>query len=132
MGPSQGSAALAISELESFLARSARAHLKFHELEQEPERRGREAVRRALQAHLDERGRVCPGAAVVMKADGREVRLTHRRMHTRRLICVSGELSVARWGFGARGWAFVHPVDAELGLPKRAYSSSTAAGSRER
>jgi hypothetical protein len=68
---------LAISELEPFLARSARAHLKIHELEQEPERRGREAVRRALQAHLDERGRACPGAAAVMKADGREVRLTH-------------------------------------------------------
>ena len=123
MGTRQGSAAQAISELESYLARSARAHLKFHELEQESERRGREAVRRALQAHLDDRGRVCPGAAVVVKDDnGGEARLTHRRRHTRRLISISGELSLTRWGFGARGQAFLHPLDAELGLPKRAYS----------
>lgn len=96
----------AFCDLERYLASSAGAQLAFSEIEGEAERRGREVIRLAVQAHLH----------------ARPVVLSHKRARTRRLLTLFGEVSVTRVGYGARGRAAVHPLDAELGLPGRAYS----------
>lgn len=112
----------AFTELEAFLARSARAHAGLPELERESERRGREVCRLALQAHLDARSPGDVGPALVLGGPDGPVRLTHKRLHTRRLLTIFGEVSVTRMGYGARGQPSLHPLDAELCLPGRTYS----------
>lgn len=109
-------------ELETYLASSVRARVSLEVLEREAERRGREAVRCALQAHLDCRAGRDFGPALELKSDEATLRLSHKRLHTRRLISIAGEVSVTRYGYGARGQACIHPMDAELRLPARTYS----------
>jgi hypothetical protein len=112
----------ALWDLERFLAESSEGHRGLPEVEIGCERRGRELVRLALQAHLDQRGDGDVGPAVVVEdAEGR-VRLSYRRVHTRRLLTIFGEVSITRLGYGAPGHASIHPLDAELQLPGRAYS----------
>ncbi len=53
------------------------------ELERESERRGREILRLALQAHIDARGDGDIGEAIVLVGEQESVRLTHKRLHTR-------------------------------------------------
>ena len=112
----------AFFDLERFLARSATAHAGLPELERESERRGREVLRLALQAHLDGRGHGDVGPALVADGPDGPVRLSHKRLHTRRLLTIFGEVSVTRTGYGARGQPSIHPLDAELCLPARTYS----------
>ena len=112
----------AFNDLEAFLARSAKAHASLPELEWESERRGREVCRLALQAHLDARGYGDVGPALVLGGADGPVRLTHKRLHARRLLTIFGEVTVTRMGYGTRGQPSVHPLDAELCLPGRTYS----------
>ena len=81
--------------------------------------RGRELLRRLLQAQIDSRGL---GAAVgpVQGADG--VARGQQRIHDRGLSTVFGEVRVKRLGYGAPGVGSLHPLDADLKLPKEEYS----------
>ena len=56
------------------------------EVEREAERRGREVLRLALQAHLDRRGDGDVGAALVLDGPDGPICLSHKRAHTRRLL----------------------------------------------
>jgi hypothetical protein len=47
---------------------------------------------------------------------------THRREHERPLMTVFGPVMVSRTGYGARGSASLHPLDAQLNLPEETYS----------
>jgi hypothetical protein len=58
----------------------------------------------------------------VSAPDGSPLLLTHKRLHTRRLITLFGAVSVTRMGYGCPGQTSVHPLDAELELPARTYS----------
>ena len=55
-------------DLERFLKDAAQARSGLSELERESERRGRELVRLALQAHIDSRGDGDVGAAIIVSA----------------------------------------------------------------
>ncbi len=114
-----GSSLEAFWDLERFLSRT---HLGLSGLERESERRGRELLRRSLQAHLDARGDGDVGPALVVEGPEGPLRLSHKRLHTRRLLTIFGEVSVTRMGYGARGQPSLHPFDAELCLPARIYS----------
>ncbi len=109
-------------DLERYLGTAAKAKVGLDVVERESERRGRELVRLALQAHLDTRGDGDIGPALVIDGEEGPVRLGYRRQHTRRLLTVFGEVSVTRLGYGAPGHASVHPLDAQLALPGRTYS----------
>jgi len=109
-------------DLERFFAKASNAQLGLPEVEREAERRGRELVRLCLQAHLDGRGDGDLGAALALDGPDGPVRLTHKRVHTRRLLTVFGPVTVSRVGYGARGRPSIHPLDAELALPARSYS----------
>ena len=120
-GPASGLEAF--GELERFLSDAAEAHLGLSELERGSERRSRELVRLSLQAHLDARGDGDVGEAISIPGqDGQPVRLAYKRLHTRSVLTLFGELRVTRVGYGAPGREAVHPLDAELGLPERIYS----------
>ncbi|GAC1574358.1 MAG: hypothetical protein NVS3B18_07930 [Candidatus Dormibacteria bacterium] len=92
------------------------------ELERESERQGREILRLALQAHIDARGDGDVGAAIMVDGEPQPQRLTHKRLHTRPLVTLFGEVRVTRLGYGARGQDAIHPLDAELRLPGRLWS----------
>lgn len=120
---SPGSGIDAFRELERWLSGQAAASSGVSELERESERRGREILRLALQTHIDGRGDGDLGEALVLAGEQeRPVRLTHKRLHTRPLITLFGEVRVARVGYGARGRDAIHPLDAELRLPGRLWS----------
>ena len=119
-GPASG--AEAFQELERFLSDAAEAHLGLSELERGSERRSRELVRLSLQAHVDARGDGDVGDAIVVSGPGGPVRLAYKRLHTRSILTLFGEIRVTRMGYGAPGHKALHPLDAELCLPERIYS----------
>ena len=81
--------------------------------------RGRELMRKLLQAHIDKRG---PGeaAAPVQGVDG--VERDRPRIHERALGSIFGGVDVKRLGYRADGVDSLHPLDAELNLPVESYS----------
>jgi hypothetical protein len=112
----------AFRELERWLSGQAACSSGMSELERESERQGREILRLALQAHIDARGDGDVGAAIMVDGDPQPQRLTHKRLHTRPLVTLFGEVRVTRMGYGARGQDAIHPLDAELRLPGRLWS----------
>lgn len=82
---------------------------------------GREYQRRLLQAHLELRAeRERP--VEVKGADG--VQRKHRRLSSRALMSVVGEVDVPRAAYQAPGVPGLHPMDAALSLPDELYSHS--------
>jgi hypothetical protein len=80
---------------------------------------GRELLRRLYQAHLDMRGPGDVGPSVV-GSDG--VERKEKRLRSRSLGTIVGEVTVNRYGYGAPGASSLFPLDAELGLPREKYS----------
>jgi hypothetical protein len=109
-------------ELERFLEGAARARLGLSEIERGSEQRGRELVRRTLQAHIDARGDGDVGCAIVVQGPDGPVRLAYKRRHTRLLLTLFGQVRITRIGYGAPGREAVHPLDQQLRLPGRTYS----------
>lgn len=112
----------AFRDLERWLSSQAAQSAGMSQLERESERRGREILRLALQAHIDARGDGDVGEALVLAGEQGELRLSHKRLHTRPLITLFGEVRVTRVGYGARGHDTIHPLDAQLRLPGRLWS----------
>jgi hypothetical protein len=108
-----------LEQLVGYLQSEETAGMTHSELERELEKKGRELMRLLLQEHLERRG---PGRCEteVTGADGK-VR-TERREHRRRLETVFGTVMVNRTGYGGQGLDSLHPLDAELNLPKEKYS----------
>ncbi len=112
----------AFRDLERWLSGQAAQAAGLSELERESERRGREILRLALQAHIDARGDGDVGEAIVLAGENESVRLARKRLHTRPLVTLFGEVRVTRVGYGAPGREAIHPLDAELRLPARVWS----------
>src|SRR5438128_11876595 len=76
-------------------------------------------MRQLLEAHIQVRG---PGeaAAPVKGTDGEE--RVQQRLHERGLETVFGEVRIGRAGYVAKGMESLHPMDADLNLPKELYS----------
>ena len=113
--------------LERWLSSDASRDLGLPRVERESERQGRELLRLLLQAHINGRGNGDVGDALRLACpegspEGSLVRLTHRRLHTRRLVTLFGTVSVTRMGYRRPAGRSVHPLDAELQLPARVYS----------
>src|SRR5438034_2267739 len=75
--------------------------------------------RHKIQANPQVRG---PGeaAAPVKGTDGEE--RVQQRLHERGLETVFGEVRIERAGYVAKGMESLHPMDADLNLPKELYS----------
>lgn len=99
---------------------SGEAHDMTHsELERELEIKGRELLRKLLQAHLDTRS---PGETSEAVRDNDGAELTQARVQERTLATVFGDVKVRRMGYGAEGTESLHPLDAGLNLPPERYS----------
>lgn len=113
----------AFRDLERWLGSESSQHLGLAGVERETECRGREVLRVLLQEHIDRRGTADGYAAIrVWSSEDGSLLYSHRRLGTRRLITVFGEVSVTRMGYGLPGRRWIHPLDAELQLPERVYS----------
>lgn len=88
-------------------------------LERELEKMGRELMRKLLQEHLESRG---PGqsAEPVVGSDG--VERPRVRLQERGVESIFGTVSTQRAGYGQEGTSSLHPLDAELNLPRKKYS----------
>ena len=113
------------ADLEHWLYSHTSANYKLHPIEVEQERRGREVLRRMLQAHIDPRGSGCVGDGLVVPSQGSSEKIVYRqkRLRSRRLITVLGPVSIARRDYSCPGQHNLYPRDALLGLPARSYSS---------
>ncbi len=99
---------------------SGEAHDMTHsELERQLEIKGRELLRKLLQAHLDTRS---PGETSESVRDSDGAERTQARLHERTLATVFGDVEVRRMGYGEEGAESLHPLDAELNLPPERYS----------
>ena len=115
------------AELEQWLLSPETLGTTLHEVEEEQEKRVREVMRLLLQEHLDRRGTGDVGRALEVLekkdgADGRVRRQGQKRMHTRRIQTVFGELKARRTAYYAQGSKSIHPLDQEASLPKRTFS----------
>lgn len=106
-------------KIETFLVSKEACSLRESDLERELEKRGRELMRQMIEAHLDGRG---PGEAAGLVEGSDGVTRVRERLHERGLETVFGEITVERNGYGAAGVESLHPLDAELNLPKELYS----------
>lgn len=113
----------AFRDLERWLGAESSQRLGLPSVERETEWRGQEMLRLLLQEHIDRRGTGDVGVALrVALPEGGSLLHTHRRLHTRNLITVFGQVSITRTGYGTHGRPWLHPLDAELQLPARIYS----------
>jgi hypothetical protein len=83
------------------------------------ELQGREVLRQLLQGWLERRGAGDVGPALTGR-DG--VQRPQRRLHSRTLESLFGTVQVERLGSGTPGQESLHPLDAELNLPKELYA----------
>lgn len=109
-------------DLEAFLSKAFGAKAGLSEIERGAEVRSREIVRLSIQAGIDALAPGDVGPALVLKSPTGPLRLSHRRVHVRRLLAICGELSISRMGYSAPGHGSVHPLDARLRLPGKTYS----------
>ncbi len=106
--------------METFVVSREAVGMSESDMERELEKRGRELMRRLMQAHLDVRG---PGEAAAGMAEGSDgVTRVRERLHERGLETIFGEVRVERSGYGAKGVESLHPLDADLNLPPELYS----------
>ena len=100
---------------------SKQAHqLNLNELEDLIRGLGNEALRQALQSHVDERAATTTVTDSVIGTDLRE--RTQAQQHTRAVETIFGTIEVARTGYGEPGLASLHPLDASFNLPTDRHS----------
>jgi len=105
--------------LITYLGSAEACSMTHSDVERELQTKGMDLLRSLYQAHLDTRG---PGEANagVSAVDG--IDRTRVRVQARGLESVFGTVSVNRAGYGAAGSKSLHPLDAELNLPRELYS----------
>jgi hypothetical protein len=114
------------ADLERWAMSPEASKLSLDQVERGTERRGREVLRRLLQAHMDQRGPGDVGAAlIVVEGEGRakEVRRHgQKRRHRRNVLTIFGVLVLHRLAYHAAEAASIHPLDEQAELPERSFS----------
>ena len=108
-------------ETEQWLASGEAAGLRHADLEEQLQERGREMLRRMFQDHLGLRGAREERRDDVTGADG-IARTRAEKGHGRALATVFGQVTVIRMAYRAPGAPNIHPLDAELNLPREKQS----------
>ena len=105
--------------LKQYLSSAEARGMEAADLERELGKRGQELLRRLLQAHLDTRG---PGEAADVVTDAEGIERPERRFHERGFESAFGNVEVRRFGYAREGLDSLHPLDADLNLPRELYS----------
>jgi hypothetical protein len=106
-------------EITTFLRSQEAGSLTHSDLERTLETKGRELMRKLLQAHLDMRR---PGEAAGPVRDAAGETHSRAQLHDRQLETIFGTVTVLRTGYGAQGKPSLHPLDGALNLPVERYS----------
>lgn len=114
-----GAADQSYAAITGFLCSKEACQVSHSELERALEEKGRDLLRKLLQAHLDMRQ---PGRAVEAVRDAAGTSLEPTAMHERSVESIFGTVEVARTGYRADGTASVHPLDGALNLAPEKYS----------
>src|SRR5487761_1954047 len=109
----------AYAAITEFLRSKEAWQVEHSELERALEGKGRELLRKLLQAHLELRQ---PGKTVEAVRDAAGTPLEPTTVHERSVESIFGTVEVARTGYGAAGTASLHPLDGALNLPPEKYS----------
>ena len=105
--------------ITAFLRSQEAGSLTHSDLERKLEVKGRELMRKLLQAHLDTRR---PGEAAGPVRDTAGDAQSRAQLHDRQLETIFGTVTVSRTGYGAEGKPSLHPLDSALNLPVEKYS----------
>jgi hypothetical protein len=105
--------------ITTFLTSQEASSLTHSDLERELEAKGRELMRKLLQAHLNFRG---PGEAAGPVLDAAGETRAREQFHERELETIFGTVTVSRTGYGTEGKPSLHPFDGALNLPVEKYS----------
>ena len=112
--------------LERWILSPAATEATFDEVEREQEKRGREAQRLLLEAHLERRGPGDVGRVLeVVTREGPRKRVRRhgqRRRHFKRVLSVFGAVTALRLAYHAAKAVSVHPLDEQAALPERTFS----------
>jgi hypothetical protein len=106
-------------DMKTFLRSQEASSLTHSDLERTMEAKGREFIRKLLQAHLNTR---CPGEAAGPVRDAAGEARAREQLHDRELETIFGTVTVSRTGYGAAGKPSLHPLDGVLNLPVEKYS----------
>ena len=96
-------AAVEFALLQSWLSSSTTLQLPLHAIEAQQSDKGSEVLRLLLQAHLQQRGDGDVGPALLVPSGHEQLGYAHRRLGTRSLTTVFGNVEVVRMGYS--GWA---------------------------
>jgi hypothetical protein len=114
------------ADLESWAMSAGALKLSLNDVERETDVRGREVLRRLLQAHMHQRGPGDVGPALIVaegKGPSKEIRRHgQRRHHRRNVLTIFGALVLQRLAYHAAEAASVHPLDEQAELPERSFS----------
>ncbi len=108
-------------ELTDLLLRSDIQEMKLSEVESIVGCEGRELQRSLLEEHIRSRGLGDVGDFLI--GTDKVIR-THKRVATRKIKTIFGEITVSRMGYSKKGFRSLFPLDAQLNLPKESYSFS--------
>lgn len=106
-------------EIKERLGSRASRELSHSELEDLLTAEGREVLRLLYQGHLDLRG---PGVVDASVVGSDRIARVAGRIHERNLQTVFGTVEVSRRAYLAERTASLHPLDADLNLPREKYS----------
>lgn len=106
-------------ELTQLLTSSETMEMRHSSLENMITIDGRELLRRLFEEHIKLRGIGDVGPSII---GSDAVERAHKRLRTRTLISVFGNVAIERMGYGARGTSSLFPKDAVLNLPNESYS----------
>ena len=93
-----------------------------HEIEAEIFERGREVLRKMLEAHIRARGVGDVGPGVEVAEDGETVPHTHRRLQVCSESTLFGDVRIERLAYHHPGEESIRPLDEQMQLPERSFS----------
>jgi hypothetical protein len=97
--------------ITTFLRSKEASSLTHSDLERTLEAKGRELMRKLMQAHLDTRS---PGEAASPVRDATYETRSRAQLHERQLETIFGTVTVSRAGYGTEGKLSLHPLDGNL------------------
>jgi len=115
-------ARLEFTLLEAWLSSPQVLQLPLHRVECQQLLKGREVERLLLQQHIQHRGNGDVAPALLVHQATKQLLYTHRRLGTRSLRTIFGEVEITRMGYSRDGAGGIYPLDEALQLPARSFS----------
>jgi hypothetical protein len=110
------------NRLERQLCVNVQTTQPLDDVEKSLETDGREMLRLLLQQHIHHRGNGDVGEAIVTCGKQQGVLLNRKRLDTRSMTTLMGDIQIPRVAYFADSHPAIHPVDEMLQLPRRGYS----------